>query len=256
MYKKIILLFLITTSIFSCKKELTDADAIVRKSIEVSGGDFIKNSVIDFDFRDKHYRAFRNKGKFVLEREFKDESNQYFDTIVQIKDAINNKGFQRFVNNFPMAVRDSTASKYSASVNSVHYFSVLPYGLNNRAVKRTYLEQSKIKGKDYYKIKVTFNEDGGGEDFEDVFIYWISTETFKVDYLAYSYEENHGTGLRFREAFNERYIEGIRFVDYNNYKSKDEKVILETIDIQFENGKLELLSKIELENVLVSINTN
>lgn len=256
MYKKIILLFLITTSIFCCKKQLTDADVIVRKSIEISGGGLISSSIINFDFRDKHYRAFRNKGKFVFEREFKDESNQYFDTIVQIKDAINNKGFQRFVNNFPMAVSDSMASKYSASVNSVHYFSVLPYGLNDRAVKRIYLYQSKVKGKDYYKIKVTFNEDGGGEDFEDVFMYWINIETFKADYLAYSYEENHGLGLRFREAYNERHIEGIRFVDYNNYKPKDDHAVLETLDMQFENSELELLSKIELENVLVSIEAN
>jgi len=252
MLKKIIVLVVLSLSIFSCKNELKNANVIVGKSIEVSGGDIISSSKIDFDFRDKHYRAFRNNGKFVLEREFNDTSNQYFDTITRVKDAINNRGFQRFINDFPMAVSDSMALNYSASVNSVHYFSVLPYGLEAKAVKKSLLGKTNIKGKDYYKIKVTFSEDGGGEDFEDIFIYWIDTETFKADYLAYSFEENHGLGLRFREAYNERYIEGIRFVDYNNYSPKDEKVPLETLDILFKKNQLKLLSKIELDNVMVN----
>lgn len=243
--------------LISCETEFQDADTIVRKSIEVSGGDMISSSKIEFDFRDKHYRAFRNKGHFVFERQFKDLTKLYFDSITQITDAINNKGFQRFVNGFPMAIIDTMVTKYSASVNSVHYFSVLPYGLNDKAVKRTYLGKIKLSGKDYYKTKVTFNQEGGGEDFEDVFIYWINTETFKVDYLAYSSKEKNNTlALRFREAYNERYIEGIRFVDYNNYKPKASNAVLETLDMKFENGELQLLSKIELENILVSINTN
>lgn len=256
MIKKILLLFLFTSLLINCKRELQDADIIVRKSIEVSGGDIISSSKIEFDFRDRHYKAFRDNGKFVLERQFLDKTNQYFDTITQITDAINNKGFQRFVNTIPVAVIDSMATKYSASVNSVHYFSVLPYGLNDKAVNRRYLGEIKIKDMDYHKIEITFSKEGGGEDFEDVFVYWINTETFKVDYLAYSYKENNELGFRFREAYNERYIEGVRFVDYNNYKPKSDNAVLETLDIQFEKGELELLSQIELENILVSIITN
>lgn len=240
---------------FGCKQEKRlDAQIIIDKSIKISGGDIIKSSTIEFDFRDKHYKAVRENGKFVLERSFSDKSNKYFDTITQITDAINNKGFMRLVNNFPMAVTDTMATKYSASVNSVHYFSVLPYGLNDKAVKRTFTGETQIKGKSYYKIKITFSEDGGGEDFEDVFMYWINTETLKADYLAYSYEEDDGTGLRFREAYNERFIEGIRFVDYNNYKPKNTDVALEHLGLKFENDELELLSKIELKNIEVSLN--
>tara|TARA_R110001583_G_scaffold192044_1_gene358141 strand:+ start:436 stop:1182 length:747 start_codon:yes stop_codon:yes gene_type:complete len=246
MHKKTILLFLLITSIFSCKNELKDADIIVRKSIEVSGGDIISSSTIDFDFRDKHYKANRDAGLYKFERVFSVPNGN-------IKDILSNNGFKRFFNDEQRIIQDSMIPKYSASVNSVHYFSVLPYGLEGKAVNKSLLGKSKVKGEAYYKIKVTFNEDGGGEDFEDVFIYWINTETFKADYLAYSYEENHGLGLRFREAYNERYIKGIRFVDYNNYKPKGDNAVLETLDMQFENGKLELLSKIELENVLVTM---
>ena len=241
MLKKITLIFMLTMLMFSCKKELKDASVIVEKSIEVSGGNLIKNSNIEFDFRDKHYFAKRSSSGFTLAR--------VSDSVV---DLLSNKGFERVINDRVVKLSDSMIPKYSASVNSVHYFSVLRYGLDGDAVNKSYLGTSKLANKEYYKIKVSFSEEGGGEDFEDVFIYWINTETFKVDYLAYSYNEDDGLGLRFREAYNERYIKGIRFVDYNNYKPTNDDVSLENIDNLFETGALSLLSKIELKNIVVN----
>lgn len=234
--------------LFNCnekQREIVDADDIIRKSIEISGGNKIGTSVIEFDFRDAHYKAKRDDGKYEFIRFSKDSVNS-------ILDYLTNSGFKRTINDSLVTVADSMASKYSASVNSVHYFSVLPYGLDGKAVHKRYLNAIEIKGKPYHKIEVTFSQDGGGEDFEDVFIYWIHTETNKVDYLAYSYKEDDGKGLRFREAYNERYINGIRFVDYNNYKPKGSNFDLENLDQLFIEKKLELLSKIELENVTVN----
>jgi hypothetical protein len=253
MIKYMIAIGLFVALVISCnQKTERDANDIINNSIEVSGGELIKKSTINFDFRDIHYRAMRENGKFVLERSFTDKSYHYFDTITQITDAITNKGFQRLVNAFPVTVLDSMAAKYTASINSVHYFSVLPYGLNGEAVNKTYLEAVKLKGNIYHKIKITFNEEGGGEDFEDEFVYWVNVETFKTDYIAYSYNEPDGLGLRFREAYNERYVNGIRFVDYNNFKPKENTVLLEKLDELFEQGELQLLSKIELENISVN----
>ena len=99
---------------------------------------------------------------------------------------------------------------------------------------------------------MTFNEKGGGEDFEDVFIYWINTDNFKADYIAYSYAEDDGLGLRFREAYNERFVNGIRFVDYNNYKPKDDEVQLVNLDNLFQKNELELLSVVKLKNITVN----
>ena len=228
-----------------CKqgKQLPVAQDVIDKAIAVTGGDIIAASTIEFNFRDKHYRATRNNGAFQLEREFT-------DSIGIIKDVYTNTGFTRFVNNTAIAVQDTMAKKYTSSVNSVHYFAVLPYGLNDTAVNKTYLEDVIIKHKSYHKIKVTFSQDGGGKDFEDVFVYWINTESFKTEYLAYSYLTDGG-GMRFREAYNERYINGIRFVDYNNYKPKNKDVDLFELDRLFENNELKLLSKIETENISV-----
>jgi len=76
----------------------------------------------------------------------------------------------------------------------------------------------------YYKLKVTFDQDGGGDDFDDTYVYFFNKATFKPDYLAYDFHVNGG-GMRFREAYNERYVNGIRFVDYNNMKPIDENSI-------------------------------
>ncbi len=233
---------------FSCKNQETvlDAKSVVNKAIEVAGGDKFKVSTISFDFRDKHYVGVRNNGIFQYERHFK-------DSLTLIKDVLSNDGFQRYKDEIAFAVADSMAPRYSRSVNSVHYFSVLPFGLNDVAVNKTYLNEVMIKGKDYYKIKVDFNQEGGGDDFEDVFVYWISKSDFKVEYIAYSYMDNEvDLGLRFREAFNERYINGIRFVDYNNYMPEKGVKDLLGLDLLFEANKLKLLSKIENENVKVN----
>jgi hypothetical protein len=239
--------------VFSCKKEVStkslSASAIINKSIEVSGGESFESSMIKFIFRDRSYVAKRLNGQTSMVRMFIDKS----DTIT---DFLSNSEYKRLVGQDYVKVADSMVKKYTASVNSVHYFSVLPYGLNDEAVNKTVLEEENIKSKDYYKIKVTFNEDSGGEDYEDVFLYWIDKKSFKVDYVAYSYSETEGNGMRFRAAYNERYVNGIRFVDYNNYKAEDGSIQLLDLGKAFENNELELLSKIELENVNVDLIDN
>lgn len=245
---KYFITLLLSFLLFNCndnKTEVIDANKIIGESIQASGGHKIDTSVIEFNFRDINYKATRLGGKFKLERVF-------LDSIGEIRDVLSNNGLDRYINESFVNLPDSMATKYSASVNSVHYFAVLPYGLDGKAVNKTYVNKVDIKGKSYHKIKVTFNEEGGGEDFEDVFMYWVNTVTSKVDYLAYSYNEDDGKGLRFREAYNERYVKGIRFVDYNNYKPKDNTSKLEELDKQFIDNELELLSKIELKEVTVN----
>ena len=243
--------FILITTFFSfcflsCKQTkptVLNAQEIIAKTIEVSGGKLFDASTITFDFRDKHYKAKRDHGNFSLERHFK-------DSVFSVKDVVDNNGFNRFIDNEPLELVDSIALKYAASLNSVHYFSVLPFGLNDPAVIKKLIGEKTLKGKIYYKIEITFNKDKGGDDFEDVFIYWISKETFKTDYLAYSFHDKE-FGLRFREAYNERYIKGIRFVDYNNFKPKSKNVHLKDLDSLYDNNALELISEIELKNVIV-----
>ncbi|UJH91207.1 hypothetical protein LZ575_21865 [Antarcticibacterium sp. 1MA-6-2] len=144
------------------------------------------------------------------------------------------------------------AIRYGSSVNSVHYFAHLPYGLNDRAVNKKLVGDAIIKGEPYHELKITFQQEGGGADHHDEFLYWIHKEKFTIDYFAYKFIVNDG-GIRFRVAYNPRIIEGIRFVDYENYILHDPVVKLENLDELYEQGKLEMLSTIEKEIVEVEV---
>ncbi len=189
-------------------------------------------------------QAIRNAGTYSLRRISKIKD---FHT----EDQLSNNGFQRLINAHPSSVPDSMAVKYSESINSVHYFSVLPHGLNDGAVQKKLLEETTIKGEKYYKIQITFAQEGGGVDFDDVFVYWIGKKDFKIDYLAYTFHVNGG-GKRFREVRKEHLVNGVRFVDYNNFKPKNRSAELTTLDKAFENGELIKASEINLENIQIT----
>jgi hypothetical protein len=232
--------------ITACKdtESIISAQEVVDKSIQVSGGEKYTKSNIAFDFRNIHYASEINGKKVILSRVITEDSTK-------IKDVKVPDGFQRFVNDSLVQLADTTANKYANSVNSVHYFSKLPYGLNDRSVNKKYLGKTSINNKEYYKIEVTFQQEGGGDDFDDIYVYWFNSETWKPDYLAYEFHVNGG-GQRFREAFNERYVDGLRFVDYNNYKPLEKGSSIYNIDELFVKKELQLLSKIELKNITVN----
>ncbi len=227
----------------SCKPKFT-AQEIIDQSLAYSMSNKIGDATISFAFRNNNYEAIRNNGTFKLTRIVKTDTTT-------VKDVLFNDGFKRFINDSLVKLSEEEVNKYSNSVNSVHYFSVLPFGLNDKAVQKKLLNPVTIKGKEYYKVRVTFTEEGGGEDFDDVFIYWFSKDNFQLDYLAYKYHTNGG-GIRFRDVKEEKLVNGIRFVDYNNYKPLDKDIDFYSIDKLYEEGKLKKLSEIVLENIKVS----
>lgn len=243
-----IIFVLLVISFFSCKEEVgkrLSAQDIVDKSIEVSGGvERYEKSTIAFNFRGRDYVSEMRGKRKTLKRIQKNDT-------INLMDVLSPEGFQRFDNDSLVTLHDSLATNYGNSVNSVHYFSKLPYGLNDPAVRKELLGETEVKGKSYYKVKVTFDQAGGGDDFDDTYVYFFNKNTFKPDYLAYDFHVDGG-GMRFREAYNERYINGIRFVDYYNMKPIEEDASVLKVDSLFNNDKLKLLSKIELTGVRVS----
>ena len=238
--------------LFSCQEEsLTDPQEIVDRSITAHGGINYENISAEFDFRGRHYIVRRRggrHGKFSYVRITE-------DSLGTIKDVLHQaKNFKRYLNGTEVIISAARSAAFTSSVNSVLYFALLPYPLNDAAVRKEFLGEGEVEEKQYYKIKVTFAEYGGGEDFQDVFCYWINKETFTMDYIAYSYEEEgEGWGTRFRKAINPRKIGGILFQDYINYKPKKELGIppVEDHDRLFMEGNLEELSKIENTNIEV-----
>lgn len=243
---RLFLLLCISSCLIHCAPDPPTAQGIVDKAIQAAGGNVISNASIQFKFRNFYYRARREKGLRIFER------CTDLECVAQ-RDVIQADGsFVRFRESVAQEIPDSMGVKYASSVNSVHYFSVLPYGLNDAAVLKTYDGETTIHKEPYYRIVVTFKIEGGGEDFQDQYTYWIHKETFKVDYLAYNYKVNEG-GTRFRVAYNERYINGVRIVDYKNYKPMEQFPPLRELATLYENEKLILLSEIELEDVTVKV---
>jgi hypothetical protein len=74
-----------------------------------------------------------------------------------------------------------------------------------------------------------------------------------MDYLAYSYNESEGKGLRFREAYDIKYLKGLRFANYKNYKPKLGDTSLLELDRTFKKNRLDLVSVIELKNISVTL---
>lgn len=242
MLRKMILFITFGIGIICCEEPPTAQD-IVDRAIAESGGDRYRTDNFEFYFRDRLYRLTRENGQRILWRHTFTDSGE-------IKDKLTPNGLLRFHDDRHIMIPDSMARKYGNSVNSVHYFAYLPYGLNDAAVQKRALGRKRINGIPYQKVEIRFAEEGGGEDFEDVFLYWFNEETGKPDYLAYEYHTDGG-GIRLRVAKNERYVNGIRFVDYDNYKPKEPGVRLHQIDSLYLAGRLELLSEIKLDSVRV-----
>ncbi len=220
---------------------------IVDKAREVHGSDLVAQAEITFNFRERTYKSLRNGGTFQYERIFNDSIDN------QVRDVLNNEGFIREVNGENVVLMQEKEKAYANSVNSVLYFALLPYNLNDGAVNKIYLGTGTIKGENYHKVKITFGRENGGKDFEDEFVYFFHTEKNTMDYLAYNYLTDGG-GARFREAYNQRENSGILFSDFINYGPLDEsRRDVENFDKLFEEGQLKELSRIDTESVKVTL---
>ena len=234
---------ILAMAFISCEGR-TEAEKIVDAAIEAHGGKTYENSKIEFDFRNIHYVIYKTPNEFEYSREFTDSTGV-------VKDVLNNSGFLRTVNGVKIdTLTEERIGAFSRSVNSVAYFAFLPYGLNDAAAVKTLLGETEIKGEKYDLIKVTFQQDGGGDHFEDQFLYWFGKDDHLMDYMAYLYYTDGG-GIRMREVSEVMEVGGIRFQNYLNLKPEDKNTPLESMQELYVSGKLEKLSEINLENIRV-----
>jgi hypothetical protein len=243
MIYKVISILCAVLFITSCTEPDPDAATLLDESIEAHGVNIMGNTQMDFNFRGIDYSVEREAGTFKYHRYLKIGNDS-------IHDILDNNGFSRLKNDTLMKLPDSLSNRYRNSLNSVVYFAQLPYGLDSKAVHKRFVKKDTIANKVYNEIEVTFDENGGGEDHEDVFLYWINEETHFIDYLAYSFCEEE-CGFRFRESINRRTINGVTVQDYNNYKLDSMDFKLSELDAQFEAGRLTKVSTIELRRVVV-----
>ncbi|RDC62476.1 DUF6503 family protein [Adhaeribacter pallidiroseus] len=220
------------------------AQEFVDRAITTHGGKKFENLKVAFDFRNRHYEAIRKGGAYTYTRSFTDSTGQ-------VKDVLTNDSFIRTINDQVQKLPEERVKAFTASINSVIYFALLPFGLNDPTVKKELLDTVNIQDASYAKVKVAFKQEGGGTDFQDEFLYYINQKTGTLDYFAYTYA-TEGGGIRFRQAINPRMVGEIRFQDYVNYEPTDTTNFdFWQIEKQFTAGKLKEFSKIELQNIQV-----
>ncbi|MBC7568337.1 MAG: hypothetical protein H7319_01210 [Spirosoma sp.] len=235
-------LLLFALFITACKQPQDKAKQLINEATAAHGGDAYRNKRIEFDFRKFHIMLETQDGKFRYERTYQDSTG------TPIREVLTNANFSRFLDGQPQQLDTAQVGKYSRAVNSVAYFVLLPYKLNDPAVLSEYVGEETVDGKLYDKVRVNFRAEGGGKDYQDTFCYWINRETHTMDYLAYS-----EGGPRFRKAINPQTVGGIRFQDYINYEApKTDTSAVSTYDQKYTAGQLTELSRIEQKNIRVT----
>jgi len=222
------------------------AEHWINKAIEAHGSDALEHAEVIFTFREAEYLVKKDGHDFYYQRQQVDTSGR------RIIDQVWPDSTFRTIDGKRQLLTPKKANAISESIHSVVYFAFLPQALKDPAVQSAYIDQTQVKGEMYHRIKVTFDEENGGQDHEDEYLYWIHDTKHTLDYLAYNFQVNGG-GARFRAAENPREIANVRFQDYKNYKPVDEGKELMRLDSLYEQDTLELVSEIQLQNIEVAI---
>lgn len=204
----------------------------------------LNNAAYSFDFRNMHYTYDKNEGQYTYTRTQTDSLGQ------EVVDILTNDGLKRKIDGAGSPITEEKRTAYTESVNSVIYFFHLPYGLNDAAVIKQYNGLKTIKKKQYHEVEITFQQEGGGTDYTDIFLYWFDKTDYSMDYLGYRYHTDGG-GMRFRKAIHPRRVNGALVQDYINFKPEDESIDIHDLDELFNEGQLKELSRIINENVAI-----
>jgi hypothetical protein len=214
------------------------AERIIEQSVKAHGSDNLIGKTLNFKFRDIKYTSYKDDSRYIYTRSWESDTTGY------VQDSlVNSTDFSRYINGELQTISEDWQIRYGNSINSVLYFTLLPQGLQDEAARKTYLGTDSLKGQNYHKIKVTFAQDGGGEDHDDIYCYWINSSSYLIDYLGYEFSTNGG-GTRFRVAIDRQKIGDIVFQNYINYKAKDETVSILKHDQLFEKDSIVELSRI------------
>ncbi len=225
--------------------ESPTAEQLIERAISTHGMDgWDTLARLTFTFRDRSYGVDKRGGTFRYTREFMDSTGS------AIRDVLTNEGLERLRDGQPDPLTTKDSLAYVGSVNSVRYFFMLPYGLRDPAVNAELLDSVAIDGKVYDRLEVTFDREGGGTDFDDVYHYFFDRSSGELDYLAYNFAAEEG-GVRLRKAINKRRVGGVLVQDYINYGVDGRQRAIDAALERYLAGELPELSRIENTEVRI-----
>jgi len=222
--------------------------AVIDSARVVHGSGILERAVVTFNFRGSSYRIRQDGGEFHYRRAYTDSAGR------SVTEGITNSGVYRVVEGDTASLSPSEQDAVETTVNSVTYFTLLPEPLGDAAVQPNYSGRDTIDGVPYQRVRVTFRQEGGGKDWEDVFMYWFRTDTHTMDYVAYAYGQgpDEEAGTRFRSAYNVRRRGDVRVADYYNYTADtlaaDQMAQYPKL---LEKGALRRVSEIEIDSVQI-----
>jgi len=224
--------------------------AVIDSAQAAHGSSILSQARIQFQFRGDHYTLHHDDGRFRYRRAYVDSLGR------AVTEVFASDTTSRVVEGTPVSLSPEEQTDVETTVNSVAYFALLPEPLGDPAVQPSYQGRDTIRGVPYHRVQVTFQQAGGGRDWQDVFLYWFRADTYAMDYLAYAYGlgPDEETGTRFRSAYNVRRVGGVRFADYRNHT--DTTLTPEQMDrypALLEQDALRMVSRIELDSVRVRL---
>lgn len=227
--------------------DTTRAGRLIAQAIAAHGMEGMDRSHVAFDFRGVRYEVRYDGGLYHYSRTLTDSAG------AAVREVLSNDSLYQTVDGVRQELTAQELRNLETRVNSVVYFTLLPYKLQDPAVQTQYLGPDTLKGVPYERVEVTFAQEGGGRDWEDRFVYWIHPEQHTMDYLGYYYYTDE-TGTRFREATNVRTVGGVRVQDYVNYAGVPDTVGIEQVHRYGEllrTGAVDTVSMIRTENFVV-----
>lgn len=233
------LLFIFLGCASAIKKDASDW---IKKANIAHGTAILNQSSLRFTFREYTYGLTQKKYTRSFSRTKLTTEGRLTDTLY------NGKELKRWINDKPVALSDSLQQRYRESINSVLYFVQIPRVLNDAAVQSSFLREENIQGEPYICIKVTFQQEGGGVDYQDEYRYWIHQKTHFIDFLAYRFYTGKG-GTRFRKVSDRERINGMVFQDYENFSTLTPFPSLDSIASLYSRGKLKKVSDIQQQGI-------
>lgn len=184
------------------------AREVVDDARRAHGSAALDEACVAFAFRGTPFVAARSGGRFAYRMLGADERPLATLTNEGLAvDTLAYEAHRRFPDGTPSAgfrdsVRahgDAIARSAETTLNSVVYFALLPYNLNDPAVRLRRLGDASFGGRRYRTVEVTFAPDGGGRDHDDRFVYWFDADTRLLGAMAYAFHTGEG-GTRFRQV--------------------------------------------------------
>ena len=217
---------------------------IVDRAIEHHGGEIYRSNSATLDVCSKsgcfhlETRAYRDGFHYTVSGRSRD---------AELEVASSGEGLTVSKDGKPLVLGPGDDQRYRDWAMARIYFCFLPYRLNDPGVHKKDLGLVDWDGRRLHRVKVTF-EPESSTDATDQYIYWFDPESARLEYFAYSYDDNGG-GLRFRRTVNHRRVGGVLFFDQENFGVEGPGLSVDAIDPAYVREKMRHISTVRLKEI-------